>query len=474
MVLVDINTASKDELAKVTGLRSTLAGAIVDYREAHGPFSGVDDLLLVDGITRDLFDKIRDHLTAISPTGGAIAVTVRRRDPQSSGDYVGHRTDVAGTYTTGETRDRVPFITAAGLAADGTATLEVPARSSLEGTVTIRAIAPDGSVLAALTHAGINLPREVTLTTDPKVFGQTLPNTDPAAGRPTRLRGSVVDAAGQQAAGNLQVVIWGADAANPQDADFHALIVANTDGQGHFTGPYPVGVFTAAHATVGLPDGPAPVAIHLEDSAMPETVILVLDLPDVHGPDADCACKDGADAPRNPDSRDLGRADGTFSTDAGAGRCVDFTKPDRTLEEYSFSYVVRTTEPQIRGFTLDEPRRVPASVVGTYLPGLLTQTASTSITDAVTRPTVQQPSPVPLSFRASAVTVADSAPMAAETISPAAAQMPVLEGNFDAQVLRSLSRDPATFTVDTIATAARLSLHSDLIRYLGRAIARPR
>ena len=38
--------------------------------------------------------------------------------------------------------------------------------------------------------------------------------------------------------------------------------------------------------------------------------------------------------------------------------------PDRTLQEFSYSYVVRTTEPSIKGLTLAEPTRIPPSVFG--------------------------------------------------------------------------------------------------------------
>ena len=298
-----------------------------------------------------------------------------KKSAAAVGDFAGHSVDLAGTRAAPESRAGVPFAAAAAAPATGELTLPVPPRSTLLDTVLFRVLAPDGALLATRTEAGPTLPQKVTIEVDPKVFGTTLPNTDPAAGKPTKLRGQVIDDSGKRTAAGLQVVIWGATKDDPQDADFRALLVVTTDARGHFTGPYPLGEFSAAHATVGVDDDPVTVPVHLEGKEFPESVILVLDLPEVDKDEDDCGCGDGTEAPRSPDRADLARADGTFSTDAGAGRCVDFTKPDRTLEEYSFTYCVRTTEPEIRGLTLEEPRKVPGRIVDKFLPGLLQEAA---------------------------------------------------------------------------------------------------
>src|SRR4029078_11814066 len=53
-------------------------------------------------------------------------------------------------------------------------------------------------------------------------------------------------------------------------------------------------------------------------------------------------------------------APGVYSTDLGTGRCVDFTVPNRAIEEYSFFSVGRTTEPYIRGLTVGGGEAPPA------------------------------------------------------------------------------------------------------------------
>ncbi|MEE2982691.1 MAG: helix-hairpin-helix domain-containing protein [Pseudomonadota bacterium] len=65
---IDINTADAKTLsAQVTGIGPAKAAAIVAFREKHGPFKSVDDLLLIQGIGESTLKKNRDRLTAASP-----------------------------------------------------------------------------------------------------------------------------------------------------------------------------------------------------------------------------------------------------------------------------------------------------------------------------------------------------------------------------------------------------------------------
>lgn len=60
--------------------------------------------------------------------------------------------------------------------------------------------------------------------------------------------------------------------------------------------------------------------------------------------DKDCSC---ATTPYLPDSEELARGEGVFSQDLGVG-CVDFTKPNRVVEEHLYMQIVRTTDQQIK------------------------------------------------------------------------------------------------------------------------------
>lgn len=61
---VDVNTAGLDELQRLTGIGPALAQRIIDYREEHGPFRTVEDLLEVKGIGEATLEKFREDAVA--------------------------------------------------------------------------------------------------------------------------------------------------------------------------------------------------------------------------------------------------------------------------------------------------------------------------------------------------------------------------------------------------------------------------
>ena len=63
-VLVNVNTATAEELETLTGIGPALAQAIVDYRAEHGAFRSAEDLLLVKGIGEARATRSRPPTTA--------------------------------------------------------------------------------------------------------------------------------------------------------------------------------------------------------------------------------------------------------------------------------------------------------------------------------------------------------------------------------------------------------------------------
>ncbi len=61
--LININTASATELETLSGIGEVLAATIVQYREEHGPFTSVDQLLDVSGIGEVTLEELRDLVT---------------------------------------------------------------------------------------------------------------------------------------------------------------------------------------------------------------------------------------------------------------------------------------------------------------------------------------------------------------------------------------------------------------------------
>ena len=62
--LVNINTASLEELCTLPGIGEGKAVSIISYRESTGRFEQIEDIMKVEGIKEGLFGKIRDLITA--------------------------------------------------------------------------------------------------------------------------------------------------------------------------------------------------------------------------------------------------------------------------------------------------------------------------------------------------------------------------------------------------------------------------
>ncbi|MDH3393164.1 MAG: helix-hairpin-helix domain-containing protein [Desulfobulbaceae bacterium] len=60
---LNINTATSAELQTLSGIGSTKAQTIVDYRNAHGPFKTINDLTHVKGIGVKTLERLRNDIT---------------------------------------------------------------------------------------------------------------------------------------------------------------------------------------------------------------------------------------------------------------------------------------------------------------------------------------------------------------------------------------------------------------------------
>ena len=61
--LININAATAAELAGLPGIGESLADAIVKYREEHGAFQSVEDLIKVSGVGDQKFEAIKGLIT---------------------------------------------------------------------------------------------------------------------------------------------------------------------------------------------------------------------------------------------------------------------------------------------------------------------------------------------------------------------------------------------------------------------------
>lgn len=61
--LVDLNTATREQLMTLPGIGESKADAILRYREENGPFSCTEDVMNISGIKNSVYARIREQIT---------------------------------------------------------------------------------------------------------------------------------------------------------------------------------------------------------------------------------------------------------------------------------------------------------------------------------------------------------------------------------------------------------------------------
>lgn len=139
------------------------------------------------------------------------------------------------------------------------------------------------------------------------------------------------------------------------DGEWRVIGAAMTDAAGNFGMAYPHGSYVEAQALVSLaPAEPVGVPIMPKEkqaglrSISTDFLYLLVAHPyrsQPCGNGDDCGCA-SADTPgRLPDFSDLIGSD-AYSQDIG-GSCVNLSKPNRTINEFAFHAIVRTSDPEI-------------------------------------------------------------------------------------------------------------------------------
>ena len=61
--LININTASLEQLMTLSGIGESKARSIISYRKENGNFNEIEDITKVSGIGQALYEKIKDYIT---------------------------------------------------------------------------------------------------------------------------------------------------------------------------------------------------------------------------------------------------------------------------------------------------------------------------------------------------------------------------------------------------------------------------
>lgn len=60
---INLNTASAEQLMKLSGIGESKAAQIISYREKNGAFKKIEDIMNITGIKEGVFGKIKDDIT---------------------------------------------------------------------------------------------------------------------------------------------------------------------------------------------------------------------------------------------------------------------------------------------------------------------------------------------------------------------------------------------------------------------------
>ncbi|MCP3941875.1 MAG: hypothetical protein GY710_10380 [Desulfobacteraceae bacterium] len=223
--------------------------------------------------------------------------------------------------------------------------------------------APGGEIISKkeIAHDEIIPSGEVKINVPPRKISLAQ-NIEKMPERPKKTTCRVIDADGGKKFTDVQVIIYTATRQNPEEDDFKALIINRTETNGYFIIDTPQDYFTGAFARIGIPGKEythgktidVPVLLD-EDNVIiitngepviskklffPASIILVVD----------------------SDLEDVEECNKNNCND------LNFHKHKKIIDEFSYYTVVRTTEPSIQGYTLEEDAQMTVAQILDIIP----------------------------------------------------------------------------------------------------------
>ncbi|WP_158078643.1 papain-like cysteine protease family protein [Microbulbifer mangrovi] len=203
---------------------------------------------------------------------------------------------------------------------------------------------------------------DIRVHMDHQVISAPSPTT--GSTRTKRLRGRVIQSAKKYSLNDLTIILQAKQTAT--DEIFRIIGATQTDKSGNFSMEYPYGQYAQARALVSImPESPVEIAVdpyNANESIVNNFIFLLLSDDAVVeesetdeetiGSDEDCDCNEPRKAHRLPDQEDL-IASGEYTQDIG-GSCINLSTPNRTIREYQYNAIVRTSDPDVANYVLEK------------------------------------------------------------------------------------------------------------------------
>jgi len=210
-------------------------------------------------------------------------------------------------------------------------------------------LSPAGESLASFPLSELRISRGLRNITLPRPTPDFKPSEIILAARESqRLTGRIMIVSGaSSSAANLPLALK----TKQKNKDSEVVWAGTTDRLGYFRADIRNEPIESATLLAGAGDGAQSHAIRLSaDGRIPSPLIVAVEsIKAVE--ECDCDVK----PPLQPDAESLATEGPVFSQDLGTS-CQSMTVPNRTLEEFDFFQIVRTTDPEIRGTTMSGGR----------------------------------------------------------------------------------------------------------------------
>jgi hypothetical protein len=244
------------------------------------------------------------------------------------------------------------------VADNGDFLLSLESEFEIDGSAEVTVRAPSGERLALVDVDLANTALKVAVKPQSALPVDVIPNKFAASLGPLNIAIKLHDPGSPERVANELVTVWGRPVLDSglDEPERTILGAAYTDTRGVATIDIARKPYASLEAEVPADlSGRTATLIPLDDNGLPDArnIAVAVSMPppqDEENDDLDekCDCEIKP-TPRTPDHTELLDANGLYSTDLGGGTCPSPAIPNRTLEEYRFHSLVRTTDPKLFG-----------------------------------------------------------------------------------------------------------------------------